>query len=152
MPTRAKLTDIEIGLGYEGGGGGCVGRCMKYSILIRGTGLVEYKDLGGEPRGPERQRSIAVDQVVSLLNEFLRARFLEAPPNYPPVPVGVRDGDSVLFPGRVAAPDGLSWDVTLRVGTQTKKVHLYDKDFPAEFGRLRDLVDNIGGPKAWSAR
>ena len=48
LPSVTKLTDVEIRLAYESHGG-CVGRCIKYYVVIRGDGAVEYHDLGGEP-------------------------------------------------------------------------------------------------------
>ena len=149
LPPTALLSDIELTLAYAVYGG-CVGRCISYRVIVRGTGVVEYKDLGGEPRDPDQQRSIPVDQVVSLLNEFARARFFEAPASYTTEPVAVREGQSVRFLFRGGA-DGPEWDLTVRVGTQSKSVHLY-MGFPSELGRLRDLLDSIGGSRAWALK
>jgi hypothetical protein len=147
LPPTALPSDIEITLAYAVHGG-CVGRCISYRVVVRGTGVVEYKDLGGEPRDPDRQRSIPIDQVVSLLNEFVRLRFFEAPASDTTEPVVVREGELVRFLLRVGA-DGPEWDLSVRVGAQSKSVHLY-MGFPADLGRLRDLLDGIGGPRAWA--
>jgi hypothetical protein len=146
-PPTALLSDIEMTL-TSAGHGGCIGRCISYRVVVRGTGFVEYKDLGGEPRGPDLRRSIPIDEVVSLLNEFVRARFFDASASYTNEPVVVREGASVRFLLRGGA-DGPEWDLTLRVGTRLKSVHLYE-GFPRELGQLRDLLDGVGGPRAWA--
>ena len=130
--------------------GGCVGRCIAYRVVIRGDGVVEYNDLGGEPRDPPQRRTIPVDEVVSLVNEFVRTRFVDAPAKYVGDSKYLREGDSLRLLGSGGA-DGPEWDLTLRVGTLVKTVHLY-MGFPAQFGRLRDLVERIGGPKAWATK
>jgi len=149
LPPSSMLSEVEMRLAYEGHGG-CVGRCIKYRVVVRGDGLVDYEDLGGEPRDRPQRRTVPIDEVVALVNEFVRARFFEAPAKYENEPVAVREGDSLRFLVK-GGVDGPEWDLTLRVGTQVKTVHLY-MGFPVEFGRLRDLVEHIGGPKAWTAR
>lgn len=146
LPAVTNLSDIEVRLAYEGHGG-CVGRCIKYRVVIHGDGVVEYEDLGGEPREPFRRRTIAIDEVVGLVNEFVRARFFEASASYENEPVAIRQGDALHFALR-GGVDGPEWDLTLRAGAAVKTVHLY-MGFPAELGRLRDLVESIGGPRAW---
>jgi hypothetical protein len=149
LPSSSKLSDIEIRLAYESHGG-CFGRCIKYVVVVRGEGIVEYEDLGGEPRDHPQQRTIPVDEVVSLVDAFVRARFFEAPAAHVSQPMASRDGDSIRFLQSGGA-DGPEWDLTFRVGTPVKTLHLY-MGFPAEFGRLRDLVERIGGPKAWTVK
>jgi hypothetical protein len=149
LPASAKLADVEMRL-VSGGSGGCLGRCIKYAVLVRGDGVVEYEDIGGEPRDPFQRRTIPIAEAVALLNEFVRARFFEAPARYDHYRVARRDADSVHF-DRHSQSDGPEWDLTLRLGTQVKTVHLYI-GFPVEFGRLRDLLVAIGGPKAWTTK
>lgn len=149
LPSSSKLSDVEIRLAYKSHGG-CFGRCIRYAVVVRGEGIVEYEDLGAEPRDRPQRRTIPVDEVVSLVDAFVRARFFEAPAKYDYEPVARREGESIRFLQRGGA-DGPEWDLTFRVGTQVKTVHLY-MGFPAEFGRLRDLVERIGGPKAWTVK
>jgi hypothetical protein len=149
LPPSSKLSEIEIRLAYESHGG-CVGRCIKYRVVVSGNGVVEYEDLGGEPRDPPQRRNVPIDEVVALVNDFVRARFFEASAKYEDEPVAVRQGDSLRFLVRGGA-DGPEWDLTLRVSAQVKTVHLY-MGFPFEFGRLRDRIDSMGGPKAWTAK
>jgi hypothetical protein len=149
LPSFSKLSDIEIRLAYETHGG-CPGRCIKYVVVVRGEGIVEYEDLGGEPRDRPQRRTIPIDEVVSLVDAFVGARFFEARANYNSEPLARREGDSIRFLERGGA-DGPEWDLTFRVGSQVKTIHLY-MGFPAEFGLLRDMVERIGGPKAWTVK
>lgn len=148
LPKESPLSEIDVRLDYELHGG-CVGPCTrKYRVEVHGDGAVSYEVL--DPIGQRQRRTIAVDQVVSLVNEFVRARFFEASASYDEEPVAVRQGHSVRFLLR-GGSDGPEWDLRLRVGTQVKVVHLY-RGFPTDLGRLRDMVDQIGGPKVWPAR
>lgn len=53
-----------------------VGPCVNnYAVLIRGDGTVLYE--GSGLLEVSRTRSISPDDVVALVNEFLRARFLD---------------------------------------------------------------------------
>ena len=90
LPSLAKLSDIEIRLAYESHGG-CLGRCIEYAVVIRGEGIVEYEDLGGAPRDRPQQRTIPVEEVVSLVDAFIRARFFEALDKYDHEPVARRE-------------------------------------------------------------
>jgi hypothetical protein len=149
LPSSVKLADIEVRLAYTGHGG-CAGRCIRYNVIVRGNGFVEYEDMGGEPRDARRRRTVPIAEVVSLVDAFVRSRFFDALPRYETYPVAVRDGNSVRF-DRAAQSDGPEWDLTLRLGTQTKTVHLY-LGFSEELRRLRDLVEKLGGPGAWAAK
>ncbi|MGE0704039.1 MAG: hypothetical protein AB7P22_08910 [Vicinamibacterales bacterium] len=150
LPTSAGLSEVEIRLDEIGGGGGCSGRCMKYRVTIRGDGVVDYTDFGGEPRDPPGRKSIAVDDVVELLGEFFRARFTETLPSYtPPRQAVLRDGDVLRFDVRQTWIDSGSWNLSLRVGDYGKTIHLDYYGAPAEFLRLRERIDAIGGPTAW---
>ena len=132
------------------GGGGCYGRCVHYRVTISGDGTVRYEDLASPPV-PQRIRRVAVDEVVALANEFVRARFLEA---YPVTYVGesfyvLQNGQLVLHgSGAIDIP---TWDLSFRLGTLENSVHL-EHGIPNHLGRLRDLVDKLGGPEAWTGR
>lgn len=145
LPTTAKLSEVEIRLNYEGGEG-CAGRCIAYRVTIRGDGSVEYEDVGGKPRDPLRRRSVPVDEVVSLVNEFLRARFVDARSVYNDMPIAQRQGDSLQFLGQGAS--GSRTTLTMRVATWTKTVQL-NFGYPQDYNRLLVLVELIGGPTAW---
>jgi hypothetical protein len=93
---------------------------------------------------------VGIEQVVALTNEFVRARFLDAQARY--------EGDSfyVMQDGKLrlnghGAADGPTWDLSLRLGSMQKSVHLYI-DIPDYLAKLRDLVDKMGGPAAWTER
>jgi len=146
LPASAPLSDVEITLAYETHGG-CPGRCIKYRVSIRGDGLVQYEDFGGEPRDSPQRRSIPVDDVVSIINDFLKAGFFDAPARYEHPTVARRDRNSLVLLSHTGA-DGPEWDLTLRFGAQVKTVHLY-LGYPPDLARLRDIVEQVGGPKAW---
>ncbi len=148
LPARLALADVRIEL-LRNGGGGCMGRCVHYRVTIHGDGTVRYEDLA-EPPLPPRQRTIPVDEVVALTNEFVGARFFEAAGRYEGRSFYALQGDRLLLRGTFAA-DGPEWDLSLRLGNLEKSVHLY-LDYPAQLGSLRDHVDQIGGPRNWSTK
>lgn len=150
LPDSVKLSEVEIRLAMLGGGGGCPGRCMKYNVRVSGDGMVEFEDPGGEPRISPQSRRVPVEQVVSLVDAFVRVRFFDAASSYTGSRHARRDGEFLRFDTSGPA-DAVNWDLTLRLGNQTKTVRLV-ADFPEELGRVRDLVDTIGGPRAWSQK
>lgn len=148
LPNSVKLSEVEIRLTHKAYGGGCgVPRCIEYNVRVTGNGVVEYEDIGGEPRQPFQRRKVPVEQVVALVDAFVRARFFEANARYIGNPVASQEGDAIRF-GQSGGADGPESDLTLRLGNQMKTVHL-SMGFPDELGRLRDLVDKMGGPGAW---
>lgn len=149
LPLSIQMSEVEIGLVHEGRGG-CLGRCIRYRVTVSGDGTVTYQDLIEDSQAVRRQRSIPVDEVVALLNEFLGAGFLDARDRYVGASVYVRQGDRLVLQRRGGA-DGTTWDLSLRVGTLAKSVHLYI-DYPEALGKVRDQVENVGGPQAWTAR
>jgi hypothetical protein len=146
LPTMAKLSEVEIHLTYRTSGG-CLGRCVAYRVAIRGDGSVEYEDIGGEPRDPPRRRSVAVDEVVSLVNEFLHARFVDARSVYGDLPIADRQGDSLRFLSQGAC-DLPESTLTLGLAAWTKTVRL-NFGYPKDYARLPVLVELLGGPSAW---
>jgi Domain of unknown function (DUF6438) len=148
LPTLTSLSELEIRVD-RGGSGGCIGRCVLYRITVRGDGTVTYEDLADPPVAP-RERTVPVDDVVALANEFVRARFFDASDRYVGGSVYVRRGDQLLLGGTVGA-DGPTWDLSIRLGRLAKTVHLY-LDYPEALAKLRDHVEQIGGPQAWTGR
>jgi hypothetical protein len=157
LPESAALSDIEIQW-QDGDGDGCaavnIADCNYHRITVRGDGVVTLEDLGwgGNPpvTGP-RHRSIPTDDVVVLLNDLLKARFLEAPSTFGGSRHARRKGDSVFFdwmgPGA-----GWRWvDLSLRVGANAKTVRLNEQT-PPEMRSVERRIWEIGGPTAWSAR
>ena len=110
---------------------------------------MRYEDLAEPPLSP-RERTIPVDEVVALTNDFLGAHFLEASERYVGRSFYTLQGDRLLLRGTAAA-DGPEWDLSLRLGSVEKTVHLY-RDYPLQIGNLRDRVDRIGGPTSWTAQ
>ena len=150
LPSPVRLSDVEIRL-VTGGGDGCRGRCVNYRITVRGDGVVELEDLGDLPRAGTQRRSIAEDEVVALVNEFLGARFFDVLDNPDGTLFAVRKG-AVLNLNVVGTAGSGPWvEVTMRLGSASKTVHLKE-NAPVELGRLKDLVWRIGGPPAWPVK
>ncbi len=150
LPESVPLSEVEIQR-RTGGGGGCNGECMDYRVTVRGDGRVTLEDLGWGGKPPAeapRQRSIPADDAVALIDQLLKARFLEAPVEFDGTRRAVRKGDSLFFRG----PGGgeFFWiDLTLRVGTIAKTVRLVDEQAPRDLRSVADQIWKIGGPKAW---
>ena len=69
---------------------------MYYRITMRGDGLVTLEDLGWGDRRPQqaaRTRHINEDEFVAVLNQLLKARFLDAIADYRGGPVAQLRGD-----------------------------------------------------------
>jgi uncharacterized protein DUF6438 len=133
---QIPLADVEVRLVREPRGG-CIGPCVNYTVTVRGNGAIEYEGAGlVEGR---RTRSVSTDEVVTLVNEFLRARFFNALDTYEACCSSlVRNGDTVELHG-VASADDPYVALTLRIGGRTKTVILR-RDFPPDLGRLPELV------------
>ena len=146
---QLPLSEVEVRL-VRTPMGGCVDPCVNnYSVVIRGDGSVLY-DGHGLVEG-RRTRIISPDDVVSLVNEFLRARFFNALDTYAACcSVLVRKGDTVGLYG-IASADDPYVALTLRIGARTKTVTLRT-DYPADLGKLPELVDGIGGPRVWQGQ
>jgi hypothetical protein len=147
-----SISEVEVRL-VRTPHGGCAGPCSRYAVTVRGDGTVTYDGTviysgAGQVAGA-RTRSISVDEVLSLVNEFLRARFFEARNTYlHPASTIVRNGDTVVFQGADGGSDNPEVDLTLRIGDRSKTVTLRN-NYPAELGRLPELVDRLGGPQVW---
>jgi hypothetical protein len=147
LPVSTPVSELEIGL-VRGGGGACAGRCVRYRITVRGTGLVRFENLT-EPSAAARQRTVTTDEVVSLMNEFLRARFFDASDRYDDESFLAHEGGLLLLRGG-GASDGSSWDLSCRLGPLAKTVRL-NFGYPPGLAALRDRVERMGGPEAWTA-
>ena len=149
LPTSLSPNDVEIRMTRENHGGCPEPRCVHYRVTISGDGAVRYEDLASPPV-PSRNRRVPVDDVVALVNDFVRARFLEAPARF----VGqsfyvLRNRQLELH--HSGGADHPTWDLSFRLGAVQNSVHL-ELGIPDYLGRLTDLVDKIGGPGAWATR
>jgi len=128
-----------------------VGACSDYHVDIHGDGIVEYEGNGPAYPSGRRRRQIDRDEVVSLVNDFLRARFFEAQSEYGLTSFVVRDGDVLRLRGRGGADEPREV-LTLRLGGRTKTVTLRrfpEAILPTELTHLVDRIDAIGGPGVW---
>jgi hypothetical protein len=149
LPASIAPNEIEIRMTRNIGGGCPEPRCVYYRVTIRGDGMVRYEDLA-QPPVPERSRKVPVDETLTLMNEFLRVRFLERPERYVGHSAYVLQ-DGLLSLRGMDLSTGASWDLSLRIGSVQKSVHL-QSGIPDDLGTLRDLVDKLGGPGAWARR
>ena len=129
-------------------GGGCLGRCGQHRGVVRGSGIIDYVDLGGEPRDAPRRRTIDAAQIISLLNEFLEARFLDARDAYRERPLVVRREGSRS--GSVRRVPLMCPPTRCRCALVPllRPCVLYWGN-PKDLERLRDVVERLGGPSAW---
>ena len=149
LPPSVSPSEVEIRMTRRGGGGCPEPRCVYYRVTISGDGTLRYEDLASPPV-PPRTRKVPVEEVVSLANEFVRARFLEAPGRFDGHGLYVlQKGQLVLH--RSGGIDHETWDLSFRLGTHQNSVHL-GLGIPDYLGRLRDLLDKFGGPAAWTER
>ena len=122
---------------------------LRHLITLRGDGVVRAEDLGwgGQPpRLPVQTRSIKEDEFVTVLNQLLDARFLEAPAELVRTRVAQRKGDQLYFYFSGGGSD--SWvDLTLHAGSYRKTVRLHDLETttPAALRSVRDRIWTIGG-------
>ena len=148
FPASVPVSDVEIRL-VTGGGDGCQGRCVNHRITVHGGGLVELEDIGSPPRDPTRRRSIPSDQVVALVNEALKAGFLDAPDRYDSTLSAFRKGDTLVFQAHGGSAPWV--EITMRFGSFTKTVRLQE-NVPSEIDALKARLFSVGGPQAWSAK
>ena len=139
------LSEIEVTMTRHPHG--CAPGCRDYTVTIIGNGLVRYN--GRSPIEGTRTRTISVDDVVTLVNQMLRAYFFDAVDRYEGTSLLVRNGDAVELHGRGGS--GPWADVTLRLGDRRKAVRL-ERDYPIELERLSEMIDTIGGPDAWTRK
>ena len=97
------LAEVEVRMALHPHNCGMSGGtpCPRYEITIRGDGAVEYNGIG--PVDGNRKRTISADAVVSLVNEFLAARFFDALDVYGGKTFIIRHGDTVSFSVAAAA-------------------------------------------------
>ena len=86
LPASARLSDVEIRWQSDGGDGCAnVGGCSHFQIIFRGDGFVELRSCrvsSSRPKPAIRRRSIDPSQIVELINELFKARFLEPHDQY----------------------------------------------------------------------
>jgi hypothetical protein len=136
-------SDISIGLERTP----CFGGCPVYRLTVSGDGTVEYQgtrfvDTIGAARG-----TVDVDQVVLLVNEFLRVRFFGAMDRYAGEERVRRSGSGFLLES-ITVTDLPSQILTLKLGDRSKRVVLYD-NVPVELAALPDLVDRTLRADQW---
>jgi Domain of unknown function (DUF6438) len=158
QPDVIPLSAVSIRFERPHPGGGCLGLCSSYSFTIDGTGLVSYQSAGYYPPGP-RTKQIGTEEVIALVNEFLRVHFLEALSIYA-VPAGLIrrvDGGLQLL-GYSPGADNAYQRLTLHLANRTNTVTLFDPQrngppvYPIELFQLAERLDKIGGARAWQGK
>jgi hypothetical protein len=142
-PRSYRVADVVIGLERTA----CFGTCPIYRVSVSGDGAVEYQGVRFVQTVGVEKATVDPEQVLSLLNEFLRVRFFDAADRYAGSERARRAGSDFVIESVVvtALPSQI---LTLRLGERTKRVVLYDND-PLELGKLPDLIDRAVGSERW---
>jgi hypothetical protein len=94
---------------------------------------------------------VPVDEVVSLANAFLEARFLDAPEEFTARRQAERRGETLVLRGSASIGRPRA-NVTLRIGEWSKTVILDDNlGYTMESNDLAMRLDRIGGPNVFPA-
>jgi hypothetical protein len=151
-PDRLLISETEISLLVRGSW--CKGGCVHHQVTVRGDGSVIYEDLvqasSRSVLEGRHERTIPVDDVISLVNEFLQVRFFERPARYEGRIRYRRVGDTLQLLRRVGS-DQTEYTVGLRLGALEKFVFL-SLDYPDDLARLKDRILELGGPQAWTTQ
>ena len=140
-----KLDDIRISLQRTA----CFGECPIYSVTIEGNGSVVYTGVDFVASTGVRETTIGDDDLVKLVNEFLRVHFFDANEEYRErSAISIRPGRTYLAMSENVS-DNPSTLLSLKLGDRTKTVTLY-YNYPAELSALADLIDEVSGAKRWS--
>jgi hypothetical protein len=145
-PAAYAPTEIAITLERTG----CAGTCPVYTVTIDGLGGVSYEGHEHVTHTGVRRGAITMEQVEVLLNEFLRARFMQALDQYDAREfVTLQNGWYQRMGAGVSDVPGAV--LTLTLGSRTKRVVLRH-DVPMELGRLPNLVDIAANTEQWTGR
>lgn len=145
-PEAYRPDEIRIGLQRTV----CFGTCPVYTLTILGDGTVNY--FGSQFVGVEgsREDKVGPDQVAALVNEFLRCRIFDMADSYDGgEKVEFRDGRYLRLSSE--ATDLPSTILSIELGGRKKRV-LLRYQYPAELGRVANLIDDVTQSKRWTAR
>jgi hypothetical protein len=127
----------------------CFGTCPIYTITVTGDGAVKYSGSRFVGVIGAQQSRITPEQVAKLASAFLEAHFFDAMDKYDGSEMLVyRDGHYERMITSIS--DVPSQVLTFELGARKKTVVLRDK-YPADLGKLADLVDEITQSKRWTA-
>ena len=115
---------------------------------FRGDGFVELWSCRGSRReaGDSNGGQSDPSQIVELMNQLFRARFLEPLDQYG-VRVAIQKGDVLTFGSRGGV--GAGWvDLTLRIGSRWEKVRL-GEDATVELRGVSEKIWRMAGPESW---
>ena len=90
--TSYPLASVELSLERTP----CFGPCPVYNLTVGGDGVVTYEGIQFVESLGGRRATIAVNQVVLLVNEFLRVRFFDALSTYAGRELVLLQGQSLL--------------------------------------------------------
>jgi len=125
----------------------CFGPCPVYRVTVSGHGDVLYEGLKFVDAIGIHQSTIAVDDVVGLLNEFLRVRFFDVLDKYEGQQFVQLEGDRLIMYRQTVSCHS-STILTLRLGDHEKSVVLYD-NYPSDLKSLAETVDSAVNTKQW---
>ena len=122
----------------------------KYLKTGSGRAFAKRHFTGDTAATTTQKRPLGEDEFVSILNQLLEARFLDAPTEFPPTRVAMRKGELLYF-YRHGKTSGAGWvDLTLRAGAYQKTLRIGNRDMtPVELRRVKEQIWTLGGPDAW---
>jgi hypothetical protein len=135
----------EVSLGIERTR--CLGTCTVYRVSISGFGRVEYEGLDHVDAIGVHESEVSVDDVVKLVNQFLKVRSFESPEEYASQELAKLEGEK-LVRLRSFVTDRPSTILRLRLGKKSKEVVLYH-NFPVEYEELANEIDRVAGTAQW---
>jgi Domain of unknown function (DUF6438) len=141
------LSDVSMALERTA----CFGECPIYRVEVRGDGSVVYEGKQYVALAGRHEATIPIDQVISLVNAFLKARFFDALADYDDIVVASLEPDHSLglYTGHMS--DAPSTILEFELGERSKRVRLY-QNYPIELEQLADLIDEVTGSDLRSGR
>jgi hypothetical protein len=118
----------------------CFGSCPAYTVAIHGDGRVDFDGKRNTAHRGQATWRIPVDDVVTLINIFLKAHFFDAAPRYERkefVRLGPHGGLQLLQEG---ITDISRSTLTLKLGSREHSVDLY-YGVPTQLMALPGAVD-----------
>ena len=146
-PIRARRYELgEIRLSLERTR--CLGSCPIYSVTLSGDGRVVYRGTDHVAVTGIQETAISDDDLIVLVNEFLRAHFFDAKDAYRERELISLEPERKYLLLNEVVTDRPSTILSLKLGDREKRVILYH-NYPAELYDLAGLVDRMSGVTKW---
>jgi hypothetical protein len=137
VSVNIPLSEVEISLEKTS----CYGPCPVYSLYIYGDGTVLYEGIENVRVVGEQRSSISAEEVVNLVNGFLKSKFLEAPSDYTSIEIASLENGSLVL-GQSAGFDGSTTTLYFRLGERSNAMHLL-------YNHPVEVIELIAATKNW---